>query len=328
VDSFNTEHAKELKDVEGAVFIRGLQYLLTSHGKQAGGTWWYHGTMTALTAQFPYWTPRKLERVISAVVTAGVVVKDHPSGANRTCAYAFRDELRYLQADNPFAVDAAGCPCPFHETVKWSKQARAKAISRNGEMGTIPISPNGEMGTKPGTERASRPVPISRNGEMENAAPLPPAPPTRKGGGPNSDLPPSAGSPSGEQPRGRARLDRTSQSLGYGMRRVCDAYVARWEKAWPNLRPPTLQPNAKQAVKDAIKSVAEADDTDYATADLEVIGYVEQLADQRQPLLKLKWELENFRNGRAQSGRSSGAHESPTAKRDRILQELAARDAG
>lgn len=119
--TFDADLAVELKSIDLAVLVHHFQFWIrfnvdTQVNLHDGRTWTFQ-TLKDISAHFPYWTPRQVEKLIIKLVAAGILIKGNynKSPYDRTVWYAFKDEERF-------------------------------SIRRNRQMPDVPpISPNGEI---------------------------------------------------------------------------------------------------------------------------------------------------------------------------------------
>jgi hypothetical protein len=137
--SFDADLALELKSIDLAVLVHHLQFWIR-HNAELGrnfheGKTWTYQTLKEITAHFPYWTQRQIEKLINKLVDYKILMKGNfnKSAYDRTVWYAFCDEERF-------------------------------SIWRNRKMleGNTGISPNGEI------ENAKR-----GNGNPQTVTPIP-----------------------------------------------------------------------------------------------------------------------------------------------------------
>lgn len=311
--SFNVEHARELKSVEAAVLICGLQELLASAGggEGQGARRWVRATPETLRARFPFWTPKQVRTVLGKLVDAGVLVKEQERGPDRTCRYAFGDEGRYLGAD-----------CPFAQT--------GTSIGPNGQVSTggeAPICPNGQMGTE--TAQA-----IGPNGQMGPRPPSPPdtphVPPTPNSESSDTNDPVLTDGAAGaaavsEGSKKTARPRRNPVAFDIAVKKCCQHYVVQFRALFPSRPAPVVTDAGKQAVRSVLKAVAEADGCDYQAAEAECIRLLDRflrdpdewIAERGYELAFLTKRLNRLRQGGTTDGRGQQAGATGGPGRDR-----------
>jgi len=80
--SFDVEMAKTF-GVDEAVIIENFRFWIAKNKANGrhfyDGRWWTYNSSKALAELFPYWSPKQIERIISKLKTAGVLLTGHYS---------------------------------------------------------------------------------------------------------------------------------------------------------------------------------------------------------------------------------------------------------
>lgn len=119
--SFDVDLATELKSVELAILIHHFQYWIrfnasTGRNYHEGKTWSYQ-TLKDITALFPYWSQRQVEKLINKLVDAKILMKGNfnKSAYDRTVWYAFKNEARFGVFRNREIIEELGDISPNGE---------------------------------------------------------------------------------------------------------------------------------------------------------------------------------------------------------------------
>jgi hypothetical protein len=99
--SFDVALAAEYKSVELAILIHHFQFWIVQNKRlernfHEGRTWMYQ-TIKEITAIFPYWSKKQVEKLLTKAVQLGILIKNNfnKSKFDRTAWYAFADEVKF-----------------------------------------------------------------------------------------------------------------------------------------------------------------------------------------------------------------------------------------
>ncbi len=124
--------------VNGAIFLHAMAFWIRKN-KSSGrnfhnGRTWTYNTLEALAAQFPFWSRRQVERIVSKLKQDGALLTGNfnKNRTDRTVWYALADsvlEVYGLTGQNG-EVHGTGWGKPYHQTGKCNKETVTDQLNR------------------------------------------------------------------------------------------------------------------------------------------------------------------------------------------------------
>jgi hypothetical protein len=102
--SFGVEHAKRF-GVDEAIILQNLMFWITQNKKnesnQHEGKTWTYNSASAYAKRFPFWSERKISRIIKSLEVQGAIMSGcfNSKAYDRTKWYALVDENSYVKSD-------------------------------------------------------------------------------------------------------------------------------------------------------------------------------------------------------------------------------------
>jgi hypothetical protein len=137
---FNTDHAVKY-GIEEAIVINNLVFWITKNKANRkhylNDRTWTYNTYKAFSEIFPYWNEHKIKRILDSLVNKGVILRENynKSGYDRTCWYAFKDEISFLNncnihiAEMQNGSNESATPIPYSNTINNSINNKSINIS-------------------------------------------------------------------------------------------------------------------------------------------------------------------------------------------------------
>lgn len=147
--SFDIALATELEDVNLAILIHHFQFWILINKRQGinlheGHTWTYQ-TIKKITAWFPYWSTKQVERLLNKAISLNILKKGNYNKTrfDQTVWYCFVDEERFsISRFREMEISKSGNPTPeIGKPIPDTYTDNIKEKKENKEKGPAPSTP-------------------------------------------------------------------------------------------------------------------------------------------------------------------------------------------